>query len=100
MPQLHKDRLLPLHDAALSQARDLYLSVENLPIISPHGHCDPSWFSENQRFPDPAKLFVVPDHYVFRMLVSQGLTLNDLGVQTLDDSIFENDPRKICERFR
>ena len=99
MPQLHKDRLLPLNDPALSQARDLYLSVESLPIISPHGHCDPSWFSENKRFPNPSQLFVIPDHYVFRMLVSQGFTLHELGVPTLDGSIFENNPQKIWKKF-
>ena len=99
MSLLHKDRLFPQNDAALSLARDLYLSVENLPIISPHGHCDPSWFSENQRFPDPAKLFVVPDHYVFRMLVSHGVKLTELGIKTIDDSISESDPRKIWTKF-
>ncbi|MDC0042855.1 glucuronate isomerase, partial [Paracoccaceae bacterium] len=62
-------------------------------------HCDPIWFSENKRFPDPTQLFVVPDHYVLRMLVSQGLTLNELGVQTLDGSVFENDPKKIWKKF-
>ena len=99
MSLLYKDRLFPQNDPALSLARDLYLSVENLPIISPHGHCDPSWFSENQRFPDPAKLFVVPDHYVFRMLVSHGVKLTELGIKTIDDSISESDPRKIWTKF-
>ena len=99
MSLLYKDRLFPQNDPALSLARDLYLSVKNLPIISPHGHCDPSWFSENQRFPDPAKLFVVPDHYVFRMLVSHGATLTELGIKTIDDSISESDPRKIWTKF-
>ena len=78
-------------------ARELFENIETLPIISPHGHCDPSWFSENKRFPDPATLFVVPDHYVLRMLVSQGITLNELGVQALDGSVFENDPQKIWQ---
>ena len=52
-------------------------------------------FSENKRFPDPAQLFVIPDHYVFRIKLSQGLTLNELGVKTSDDSVFENDPQKM-----
>ena len=95
----HPDRLLPPDTFTRSLARELFKNIEDLPIISPHGHCDPSWFSENKRFPDPAQLFVVPDHYVFRMLVSQGLTLNELGVQTLDDSFFENDPQKIRKKF-
>ncbi len=99
MPQMHKDRLLPQSKVALSLARELYQNIEKLPIISPHGHCDPNWFSDNKRFPNPTELFVVPDHYVFRMLVSQGLTLNELGVQTQDGSIFENDPQKIWKKF-
>ena len=95
MPLLLKDRLFPENKAALALAQDLYQDIAGLPIISPHGHCDPSWFSDNKRFPDPAHLFVVPDHYVFRMLVSQGLKLNELGIRTLDGSIFEQDPKKI-----
>ena len=95
----HPDRLFPSDTFTRGLARELFESIENLPIISPHGHCDPSWFSENKRFPDPAQLFVVPDHYVFRMLVSQGLTLNELGVQTLDGSNFEKDSQKIWKKF-
>ena len=95
----HPDRLLSAQPLTRDIARELLTSVEDLPIISPHGHCDPSWFSQNVRFPDPAQLFVVPDHYVLRMLVSQGLTLNELGVKTLDGSIFENDPQKIWKKF-
>jgi glucuronate isomerase len=95
----HPDRLFPSDTFTRGLARELFGNIEGLPIISPHGHCDPIWFSENKRFPDPAQLFVVPDHYVFRMLVSQGLTLNELGVQTLDGSVFENDPQKIWKKF-
>ena len=95
----HQDRLLPSGNLARGLARKLFENIEGLPIISPHGHCEPAWFSKNKRFPDPAQLFVVPDHYVFRMLISQGLTLNELGVQTLDDSFVEKNPRKIWEKF-
>ena len=95
----HPDRLFPFDTITRDLARELYENIEKLPIISPHGHCDPIWFSENKRFPDPTQLFVVPDHYVLRMLVSQGLTLNELGVQTLDGSVFENDPKKIWKKF-
>ena len=93
------DRLFPSDTFTRVLARELFENIEGLPIISPHGHCDPSWFSENKRFPDPAHLFVIPDHYVLRMLVSQGITLNDLGVQTLNGSVFENDPPKIWKKF-
>ena len=95
----HPDRLFPSDTFTRGLARDLFENIETLPIISPHGHCDPSWFSENKRFPDPAQLFVVPDHYVFRMMVSQGFTLNELGVQNLEGSVFENDPQRIWKKF-
>ena len=95
----HPDRLFPNDPSTRAIAREIFCGVENLPIISPHGHCDPSWFSENQRFPDPAKLFVVPDHYVFRMLVSQGISMAELGVESVDDSKFEVDPKKIWRKF-
>ncbi len=95
----HPDRLLPSDTFTRGLALELFENIKGLPIISPHGHCEPSWFSENKRFPDPAQLFVVPDHYVFRMLVSQGLTLNELGIQALDGNVFENDPKKIWKKF-
>jgi len=77
---LNEDRLFPAEPTTRSIARRLYLSIHGLPIISPHGHTNPSWFAENQPFPDPAQLFVVPDHYVFRMLYSQGVPLEQLGI--------------------
>lgn len=58
----------------------IYEGIRDLAIVSPHGHCDPKWFATNAPFPDPAALLVVPDHYVFRMLYSQGTSLADLGV--------------------
>ena len=99
MPLLHKDRLFPQNKVALALAQDLYQNIVELPIISPHGHCDPSWFSKNQRFPDPTQLFVIPDHYILRMLVSQGLSLDELGVQSVTVGNFKKNPRKIWERF-
>lgn len=61
-------------------AGSIFEEIRDLPIVSPHGHCDPEWFATNAPFPDPATLLVVPDHYVFRMLYSQGISLADLGV--------------------
>jgi glucuronate isomerase len=61
-------------------ARDLYAEVAELPIISPHGHTDPSWFAGNARFGNASELLLVPDHYLFRMLYSQGVRLEDLGI--------------------
>jgi glucuronate isomerase len=80
-------------------ARELYGRVKDLPLISPHGHTDPRWYAENRNFPDPAQLLIVPDHYVFRMLFSQGVRLEDLGVPTADGSAVEADGRKIWRLF-
>jgi len=77
---LHDDRLFPAEATQLKIARALYAHVGNLPIISPHGHTQAGWFASNQPFPDPATLFVQPDHYVFRMLYSQGVSMEDLGI--------------------
>ena len=99
MALTHPDRLLPVEPNLRGMARALYDSISDLPIISPHGHCDPRWFAENARFPNPAELFVIPDHYVFRMLVSQGVPLTDLGVPRVDGGETETDPRKIWRRF-
>ncbi|MFM9859182.1 glucuronate isomerase [Pseudoxanthobacter sp. M-2] len=93
------DRLLPADPATRAIARRLYEAVRHLPIISPHGHTDPRWFAENEHFPDPAQLLVVPDHYVFRMLHSQGVRLEDLGVPRRDGGPVETDPRAIWRRF-
>lgn len=99
MPHLNPDRLFPTDTRGRNIARALYDEIKNLPILSPHGHCDPAWFARDDPFPDPAQLFVVPDHYVFRMLVSQGVALSDLGVARLDDRAVETDGRKIWRLF-
>jgi glucuronate isomerase len=64
----------------------------HLPIVSPHGHVEASWFSTNQPFPNPATLFIVPDHYIFRMLYSQGIPLEDLGIGK--EELTESESRK------
>lgn len=99
MALLDDDRLFPIDRSARLLARDLYARVRNLPILSPHGHTDPRWFAENEAFPDPAQLFVVPDHYVFRMLHSQGVPLEALGVPRADGGAIEQDSRKIWRLF-
>ncbi|KQZ99850.1 glucuronate isomerase [Mesorhizobium sp. Root157] len=96
---LHPDRLLPSESTTGAIAKRLYQSVRALPIISPHGHTDPSWYAENAAFPDPATLFVKPDHYIFRMLYSQGVKLEALGVPRLDGMPVETDGRKIWRIF-
>ncbi len=77
---IHENRLFPAEASARKIAKDLYLHVRALPIVSPHGHTQAAWFAKNEPFPDPAKLFVQPDHYVFRMLYSQGVSLEDLEI--------------------
>ncbi|MEO5806694.1 glucuronate isomerase [Devosia sp.] len=95
---LHADRLFPAAEPARSIARDLYPAVKDLPLVSPHGHTDPSWFANNQRFADPAALFLTPDHYVLRMLRSRGLSYDDLGVPRKDGKPVA-DPRTAWRLF-
>lgn len=96
---LHRDRLFPADAATRDIARRLFASVENLPIISPHGHTDPRWYALDEAFPDPASLLVKPDHYIFRMLYSQGVRLEQLGIARKDGGQVETDSRKIWNLF-
>ena len=96
---LHPDRLFPSDPRTRDIARALHATVRDLPIISPHGHTDPRWFAYDEAFANPADLLIVPDHYAFRMLMSQGVRLDELGVPTVDGSATETDPRLIWRRF-
>jgi len=81
-------------------AVQLYQTVANLPLICPHGHVDPRLFSDpDYKFGNPAELLIIPDHYVFRMLYSQGIPLEKLGVPRRDGGPVETDPRKIWQLF-
>jgi glucuronate isomerase len=97
--RLHPDRLFPRDEATRAVARRLHNAVRDLPILSPHGHTDPAWFAHNAPFKDPADLLIVPDHYVFRMLYSQGVPLEALGVPRIDGGPVEQDPRRIWRTF-
>ena len=77
---IHPDRLFPAESGTRKIAKALYEHVRNLPIVSPHGHTDAGWFAKNEPFPDPATLLVHPDHYIFRMLYSQGVSFDDLEI--------------------
>ncbi|MCZ4290329.1 glucuronate isomerase [Hoeflea alexandrii] len=99
MTLLAPDRLFPVDPQTRGIARELYQTVADKPIISPHGHTDPRWYAENQPFSDPAQLFITPDHYVFRMLFSQGISLESLGVPRVDGGPTETDGRKIWRLF-
>jgi glucuronate isomerase len=91
----HEDRLFPAEAGTRKIARALYASIRALPIVSPHGHTQAAWFARNEPFPDPAKLFVQPDHYVYRMLLSQGVSLEDLEIGRPE----LKDPRKVWRIF-
>lgn len=81
-------------------AREIFATVRNLPLICPHGHVDPYLLSDpNARFGSPTELFIIPDHYVFRMFYSQGIALTALGIPTKDGSAVETDHRKIWQTF-
>ena len=95
MKTLNPDRYFSPDTATRNVARELYQTVAELPIISPHGHVDPRLFANpNATFGSPADLLIIPDHYVTRMLYSQGIPL---------ESLLEGDHRKIwrlfCENF-
>ncbi len=89
------DRLFPADACTRKIARSLYEGIATLPIVSPHGHTQAGWFARNQPFPDPATLFVQPDHYVFRMLYSQGVSMDDLEI---GQPVIQN-PRRVWHIF-
>jgi glucuronate isomerase len=95
---LDAKRLFPAEATARAVAVKLYETVRDLPIISPHGHTDPRWFAENKPFPNPAALFIQPDHYIFRMLYSQGIPLESLGIPQ-EDGKQSADPREVWRIF-
>lgn len=96
---LHPDRLFPASSDVRPIARRLYSLVADLPIISPHGHTDPRWFADNEPFSNATELLLTPDHYLFRMLCSQGVDLDELGVPRADGSVSSADPRAAWRLF-
>ena len=95
MALLHEDRLFPSDEGTRAIARKIYSQIRRLPIVSPHGHTQASWFSRNEPFADPVALFVQPDHYIFRMLYSQGISLEQLEIGKLK----MDEPRKVWRLF-
>jgi glucuronate isomerase len=92
---MNPDRFFSPDASTRNIARDLYQTVAALPIVSPHGHVDPRLFADpDAAFGTPADLFIIPDHYVTRMLYSQGIPI---------ELLLEGDHRKIwklfCENF-
>jgi len=96
---LNPDRLFPVQPDTRTIARRLYREVAELPIVSPHGHTDPAWFALDEAFPNAVDLLLTPDHYLVRMLYSQGVTMESLGIPTLDGAAVESDKRRIWRVF-
>jgi glucuronate isomerase len=97
---LSEDRYFDPNPAQRTVAQELYRTVADLPIVSPHGHVDPRLFADpDATFGTPADLLIIPDHYVFRMLYSQGIPLEDLGIPRVDGGPVEQDHRKIWQIF-
>ncbi|WP_010543382.1 glucuronate isomerase [Sphingomonas elodea] len=96
--KLDPDRLLPAEDRTRAIARDLYKAVAGLPIISPHGHTDPTWFSTNANWSNATELLLSPDHYIYRMLYSQGVSLDALCVPS-KAGMPATDPRAAWRTF-
>jgi len=96
---LPDDRFFDANPTIRGIARMLYENVRDLPLVCPHGHVPPDLLAENEPFPEPTSLILTPDHYIFRMLYSQGLRLEDLGIPTRDGTPVEDDPRTIWQTF-
>jgi len=97
---LHPDRFFSPEPSQRGVARQLYAHIAALPLVCPHGHVDPRLFATpHYQFESPLALIVLPDHYLLRMLYSQGVALESLGVPTLDGSPYERDPRRAWRRF-
>lgn len=96
---LHPDRLFASCDIQRGIARELFQSLADLPIISPHGHTDPRWFAENQPFANASELLIQPDHYLLRMLFSQGISMDELGISSLNDAASDVDPADVWQSF-
>lgn len=104
MPEQHlllsEDRFFSPDPGQRRVARELYNAIAALPIVSPHGHVDPALLAnKDATFGTPADLFIIPDHYVFRMLYSQGVPLEALGIPRSDGGAVETDHRKIWQTF-
>ncbi len=98
--RLSPDRCFSPEPSQRKLARSLYDEVRALPLICPHGHVSPALLADpDARFGSPAELFITPDHYVLRLLYSQGVPLEQLGVQRLDGGPVETDYRTIWRRF-
>lgn len=97
--ELHPDRYFDADPGIRAVARELHEGVRDLPLVCPHGHVPPELLSGNEPFPEPTSLLIIPDHYIFRMLHSVGIPMEDLGIPTVDGAAVETDARRIWQRF-
>jgi glucuronate isomerase len=100
-PSLHLDpeRFFPAEPRTRAIAVRLFQGIEHLPIVSPHGHTDPAWFATDAPFEDAVSLLLWPDHYLLRMLMSAGVSLESLGLRPNDGAPVEQDRRRIWRLF-
>jgi glucuronate isomerase len=100
--QLHPDRFFDPDPTVRKVARELFAEVSGLPIVSPHGHVEPKLLAEDLPFPEPAGLIVVPDHYILRMLYSQGIPFEEFRPPVEESDVGTlglREPRKIWQLF-
>ena len=96
---LHPDRLLSPDPGVRRLARSIFDRTRALPIVSPHGHCDPWTLAKDAPFADPAAELVTRDHYLLRMAHSQGISMEALGVRALGDEDRTVDGREVWRTF-
>ena len=82
-------------------ALELFSGAQNLGLICPHGHIAPGLLGDaDTKFANPTDLLLRHDHYIFRLLYSQGIKLEDLGVGAREG---EYDPinawQVFCQHF-
>lgn len=82
MSKQRHERYLGCSSESLPLARELYQQMSAFPILAPHGHVNPALLAENLPFPDPVALLITPDHYITRMLASQGIGYEELDIPT------------------
>jgi glucuronate isomerase len=100
MGRLHPGRCFTSEPRQRALAAELYAPAAGLPLISPHGHVDPRLFADpDYSFGSPVDLFILPDHYIYRMLYSQGIALERLGIPRVDGAPVEADHRRIWQIF-
>jgi len=97
--ELHEDRYFDPDPAVRRVARTLYEETRTLPLLCPHGHVEPALLAENRRFPEPAALLIIPDHYIFRLLYSRGVPLEAMGIAPRAGEDYERDARRIWQVF-